>query len=277
MKDKILSIQSKVVYGYVGNNIAELAIQLHGLDVISFPTVYLSAHTGHTGHRPIHGRAIDKKLFDDLIVGIEAIGVLDTAFCVITGYIGSEEILLSSSDFIQRIKKTYPDKLYICDPVMGDVNTGLYIPESVAGKSMATLVPYCDILTPNFFELEYILQQKITTIRDIIYSVKTNSLLNHKIIIATGCHLEDTPEGQIETIVVEGEKVERIYSDNIDIDAVGTGDLFTAILASQLAKGKDIPFAAKIASETISNVLGYIAQEGIEEINAASLLKYIIR
>ena len=102
MKDKILSIQSKVVYGYVGNNIAELAIQLHGLDIISFPTVYLSAHTGH---RPIHGKAVSKDLFDDLIAGIEAIDVLGTTSCVVTGYIGSEDILLSSSEFIQRIKK----------------------------------------------------------------------------------------------------------------------------------------------------------------------------
>lgn len=272
MKDKILSIQSKVVYGYVGNNIAELAIQLHGLDVISFPTVYLSAHTGH---RPIHGRAIDKALFDDLIAGIEVIGVLDTTFCAITGYIGSEEILGSSSNFIQRIKKAYPDKLYICDPVMGDINTGLYVPESVAEKLVATLVPYCDILTPNFFELEYILQHKITTIGEIVELVQSNTILKNKIIIATGCHLEDTPQGQIETIVVEGKKVERIYSNNIDIDAVGTGDLFTAILASQLAKGEDITSAAKIASETISNVLGYIVREDMDEMNAACLLKYI--
>ena len=272
MKNKILSIQSKVVYGYVGNNIAELAIQLHGLDVISFPTVFLSAHTGH---RPIHGKAISKEFFEELILGIEEIDVLDSTFCIITGYIGSEDILLSSSKFIQRIKKAYPEKLYICDPVMGDINTGLYVPESVAAKLMATLIPYCDILTPNFFELEYILQRKISTIGEIEESVKANSLLAKKIIIATGCHLEDTPEGQIETVVIEGDRVERIYSYNIDIDTVGTGDLFTAIFASQLAKGRDIVAAAIIASETISSVLGYIVEKGMDEMNAECLLKYI--
>lgn len=272
MQNKILSIQSKVVYGYVGNNIAELAIQLHGLDVISFPTVYLSAHTGH---RPIHGKAMDKELFDDLITGIEEIGILDTTFCVISGYVGSEPILLSSSEFIQRIKKAYPEKLYICDPVMGDISTGLYVPESVAQSLVDTLVPYCDVLTPNFFELEYILQRKLTTIADITNCVKSHSLLSNKIIIATGCHLEDTPDGQIETIVIDGDKVERIYSRNIDIETTGTGDLFTAILASQLAKGRNIATAAMIASETISNVLDYIVQKGLDEMNAECLLKYI--
>lgn len=272
MKDKILSIQSKVVYGYVGNNIAELAIQLHGLDVISFPTVYLSAHTGH---RPIHGKAVSKDLFDDLIDGIEAIDVLDTTSCVVTGYIGSEDILLSSSEFIQRIKKTFPHKLYICDPVMGDISTGLYVPDTVAGQLISTLIPYCDILTPNQFELEYILKHKVNTIAEIIDLVKLNLILSKKTIVATGCHLEDTPEGQIETIIIRGEDTERIYSQNIDIDAVGTGDLFTAIFASQLTKGKDLVSAVAKASATISEVLAYITRRGLDEMNAECLLRYI--
>lgn len=272
MKDKILSIQSKVVYGYVGNNIAELAIQLHGLDVISFPTVYLSAHTGH---RPIHGKAISKELFDDLIAGIEAIDVLDSTFCVVTGYIGSEEILFSSSEFIQRIKKSFPNKLYICDPVMGDISTGLYVPDIVAEKLISTLVPYCDILTPNQFELEYILKHKVNTITEIIDLIKQNPLLSKKTIVATGCHLEDTPQGQIETIIIRGEDTERIYSQNIDIDTVGTGDLFTAIFASQLSKGNDLVSSATKASETISQALNYITRKGLSEMNAECLLRYI--
>lgn len=272
MKDKILSIQSKVVYGYVGNNMAELAIQLHGLDVISFPTVYLAAHTGH---RPIHGKAISRDLFDDLIAGIEAIDVLDTTACVITGYIGSEEILLSSSEFIQRIKKSFPHKLYICDPVMGDMNTGLYVPDSVAEKLISTLVPYCDILTPNQFELEYILRHKINTITEIIDLIKLNPLLSKKTIVATGCHLDDTPQGQIETIIIRGEDIERIYSPNVNIDAVGTGDLFTAIFASQLSKGQNIVAATTKASETISNILAYVMHKGMDEMNAECLLRYV--
>lgn len=272
MKDKILSIQSKVVYGYVGNNMAELAIQLHGLDVISFPTVYLSAHTGH---RPIHGKAISKDLFDDLITGIEAIDILDSTACIITGYIGSEDILLSSSEFIQRIKKSFSHKLYICDPVMGDMNTGLYVPDSVAEKLISTLVPYCDILTPNQFELEYILQQKVSTISEITDLIALNPLLSKKTIVATGCHLKNTPQGQIETIIIRGGDTERIYSPNIDIDAVGTGDLFTAIFASQLAKGRDIVSAATKASETISNILAYITRKGMHEMNAECLLRYV--
>lgn len=272
MKDKILSIQSKVVYGYVGNNIAELAIQLHGLDVISFPTVYLSAHTGH---RPIHGKAISKDLFDDLIAGIEAIDILDSTSCVVTGYIGSEEILHSSSEFIQRIKNSFPTKLYICDPVMGDISTGLYVPDIVAEQLITTLIPYCDILTPNQFELEYILKHKVNNITEIIDLIQLNPLLSKKTIVATGCHLEDTPKGQIETIIIRGEDTECIYSQNIDIDTVGTGDLFTAIFASQLTKGKDLVSAVTKASDTISKMLAYITQKGLSEMNAECLLRYI--
>lgn len=272
MKNKIISIQSKVVYGYVGSNIAELAIQLHGLDVISFPTVLLSAHTGH---QPVHGKAVAKELLDDLMIGIEEIDIVKDASCIITGYIGSEEIILSASDFIQRTKKSFPDKLYICDPVMGDMDGGLYLPENVADKLIETLITHCDVLTPNHFETEYILRHKISTIDALIDLVKNNSLLKTKTLIVTSCHLEDTPEGQLETIIVSQGKAERIFSPKIPIDTTGTGDLFTSILASQLTIGKDMVAAVAEASKAVGNALDFIVQKGLDEMNAECLLRYV--
>lgn len=272
MNNKIISIQSKVVYGYVGSNIAELAIQLHGLDVISFPTVLLSAHTGH---QPVHGKAVGKSLLDDLMVGIEDISVIKDASCIITGYIGSEEIIQSASDFVQRTKREYPDKFYICDPVMGDMDGGLYLPENVANKLIETLIAHCDILTPNHFETEYILKSKITTINTLLELVKKSELLNNKTLIVTSCNLEDTPADQLETIVVSNGKAERILSPKIPIDTTGTGDLFTSILASQLTIGKDVLFAAKEASKTVGNALDFVVKKGLDEMNAECLLKFV--
>lgn len=267
--DKIISIQSRLVYGYVGSNVAELAIQMQGLDTIVFPTVLLSAHSGH---QPMHGTAISKDLFDDLIQGIREIDVLETTACVTSGYIRTEELVDSVVDFVKEIKAACPNKTYVCDPVMGDIDTGLYIPENVASKMISSLLPLCDYMTPNFFELQYITGYKITTFEELISAVKNTSLLKGKTVVATSCHLEDTADDIIETILIDGNRVERIRTSKSSIDTVGTGDIFTALFSAQLAKGTDAVDAVRKASNKISEILHYMENNELEEMNASCLL-----
>lgn len=267
--DKIISIQSRLVYGYVGSNVAELAIQMQGLDTIVFPTVLLSAHSGH---QPMHGTAISKDLFDDLVQGIKEIDVLDSTACVTSGYIRTEELVDSIVDFVKQIKSNYPDKTYVCDPVMGDIDTGLYIPENVAAKMISSLLPLCSYMTPNFFELQYITGREIATLEDLIFAVKNTPLLQGKTVVATSCHLNDTEDATIETILIDENRVERVKTSKASIDTVGTGDLFTALFSSQLAKGVDPVDAVRVASAKISDILHYMEDKGLEEMNASCLL-----
>lgn len=267
--DKIISIQSRLVYGYVGSNVAELAIQMQGLDTIVFPTVLLSAHSGH---QPMHGTAISKGLFDDLVQGIREINVLETTACITSGYMRTEELVDSVSTFVKEIKTTYPQKPYICDPVMGEIDFGLYIPENVARKMIESLLPLCDYMTPNFFELQYITNSKINTFDELVAAVRSTALLNGKTVVATSCHLEDTEDGIIETVLVDDNRVERIRTPKSEIDTVGTGDIFTAIFSAQLAKGVDAVESVRKASNTISIILHDMEEKGLEEMNASCLL-----
>lgn len=269
MKDKILSIQSKLVYGYVGSNIAELAIQLHGLDVIAFPTVYLSAHTGH---QPVHGMKVDKALFDDLRAGIDNLQFMDSVINIITGYIGDEEVVLSAANYIQKIKADFSDKMYICDPVMGD-DEGLYIDEQLAHTMIDNLLPLCDVLTPNHFEFEYIVGQKARSEGEILKAIAAHKILKDKIVLITSCRLEDTADDEIETLIVKGTNCKRIAVKRIDLDTTGTGDLFTAFTASQLATGRDIITAVSEAMQFVKRALDYTVEMGNVEMNAACLLK----
>lgn len=267
--DKIISIQSRLVYGYVGSNVAELAIQMQGLDTIVFPTVLLSAHSGH---QPMHGTAISKALFDDLVQGIKEIDILESTACITSGYIRTEELIDSVVSFVSEIKESYPRKIYVCDPVMGDVDRGLYIPEGVAAKVMTTLLPLCDYMTPNFFELQHITDRKITTFEDLVSAVRNTPLLSGKAVIATSCHLEDTAEDIIETVLIDDKRTERIKTRKSSIDTVGTGDIFTALFSAQLAKGVDAVDAVRKASSKISDILHYMENEGLTEMNASCML-----
>ena len=272
MRDKILSIQSKLVYGYVGNNIAELAIQLHGLDVIALPTVYLSAHTGH---QPVYGTRIEKKLFDDLITGIKNLDILGQVAHMVTGYIGAEEIVDSTANLISEIKSKRSDRLYVCDPVMGD-DEGLYIAEDLAQKIIAKLLPLCDIMTPNHFEFEYIIGKKARSVDEILEAVSTHPILKNKTIIITSCDLDNTPEGKIQSLIVTEGEYHSILSDKVDMVTTGTGDLFAAVTTSQLAMGRGIVSSATTAAQVVTQALSYTAQHGNAEMNAKSILQSVL-
>lgn len=268
-RKKILSIQSRLVCGYVGNNIAELAIQLYGLDVIAFPSVLFSTHTGISR---IYGSATSKALFDELVEGIKAINVLKDVNNIITGYIGTAEIVESSAQFIKHIKDQYPDRLYICDPVMGDFDQGMYVSEEVEKSISEYLIPLADVMTPNHYELKRLLKSDADTVDSILEAVVANPLLSEKKIIVTGCILKDTPADIIDMLVIQNGHADRISSPKLDIAMVGAGDLFTAIISVQLAKGADLLRATELASESLYRALVYSKERGVMEMNSECLL-----
>lgn len=273
-KDKILSIQSKLVYGYVGSNIAELAIQLHQLDVIAYPTVYLSAHTGH---KPIYGTQINVDLFNDLIKGIKNLHLEQSLAGIITGYIGSTAIVHSSSKYIQSLKTKNNSLKYICDPVMGDVSCGLYVSEELAQQIIEKLIPICDYTTPNHFEFEYITKRKINTLEEITEAIEDTPILHDKKVIITSCKLIDSPSDKIETILIDNKNITRISSDKAPMETTGTGDFFCSLLISKLvAENLEDKEAIKKASDTVSKALHYLIDNQLEELNAKSVLISIL-
>lgn len=268
-RKKILSIQSRLVCGYVGSNIAELAIQLHGLDVIAFPSVLFSTHTGISR---IYGSATPKVLFDELVEGIKAINVIKDVNNIITGYIGTPEVVESSAQFIKYIKEQYPERLYICDPVMGDFDQGMYVSEDVEKAISQYLIPLADIMTPNHYELKRLLSSDADTVNAILSAIADSPLLSTKKIIVTGCILKDTPADTIDMLVVQDGHVDRISSPKVDIAMVGAGDLFTAIISIRLAEGANLLQATESASEALYRSLVYSKERNRKEMNSECLL-----
>ncbi len=72
----VISIQSQVAFGHVGNSAAVFPMQMHGIDVITVPTTLLS---NRPGYKTIRGRVLDAQLLGDLLLGIEERGAVDTA------------------------------------------------------------------------------------------------------------------------------------------------------------------------------------------------------
>lgn len=271
MKNKIITIQSRVVYGYVGSNISDFVIQLHGYDVISFPSVYLASHTGN---KPIFGDKISQSLFSDFIKGIANLKLDNDVVSILSGYIGSTDIQKQTADMIYKLKEKH-NVTYILDPVMGDTIPGFYVSEEVCKGFKNTLLPLCDILTPNQFEFEYLISGKINTTQEIIEGYKS-FFSNDQIAVVTGCFLIDTPCGHIDVVICHKDSIKRISSPYIPLQTTGTGDLFSSILTALISGGKTVDEAVELASMMIGNVMKYLLLNNLKEVNAMSILNALL-
>lgn len=265
----VISIQSQVSTGYVGNNIAGFAIQLHGLNHVMLPTVLLSSHTD----KPVYyGEIVDVSLFRKLCKGIEEIGVGEQSKYVISGYIKGQEVIEATANFIGQLKQRSLLQ-FIYDPVFGDTRTeGLYIPREDAMYSIEMLLPLCDILTPNHFELEFITNTTISNEEQLKEAIGKHPILCNKTIVLTTAELSENVNHQVEVVLICNGKLTHYYAANVAIEVVGTGDLFTGILSSQLSIGKDIGEAIQKAMQLISSILQYVKDNQLTEMNAAAIM-----
>ena len=268
----VISIQSQVAYGHVGNSAAVFAMQMHGIDVIAVPTTLLS---NRPGYPTIRGRVLDAQLVADLLLGVEERGALDTCRMILSGYLGSAEIAAVVADFVQRAKARNPALLYCCDPVLGDRDRGLFVQADIPPLVRDRLCRLADIITPNHFEFEWLCGAKATTTDQVIAQAQALLARGPSTIVVTSAELADLPDGQIETVAVERSQAWRVRTPKLPISPSGTGDLFAALFAAARLQEKDTPDALGHAASAIFAVLERTAISGTEEmriIESAELL-----
>ncbi len=193
----VISIQSQVAWGHVGNSAAVFPLQMHGIDVIAVPTTLLSNRPGYPSLR---GRVLDAPLVADLLRGIEERGAVEGAAMILSGYLGSPEIGAVVADFVARAKSRNPKLTYCCDPVLGDRDRGLFVAADIPPLVRDRLCPLADIITPNHFEFEFLCGAKATTSAQVIAAAQALMARGPSTVIVTSAELEDTPRGEIETL-----------------------------------------------------------------------------
>ena len=268
----VISIQSQVAYGHVGNSAAVFPMQMHGIDVIAVPTTLLS---NRPGYATVRGRILEANLVADLLLGAEERGAVDSCRVILSGYLGSPEIAEVVAQFVARAKKNNPKLIYCCDPVLGDSEPGLFVHAEIPPIFRDSLCPLADIITPNHFELECLSEAKATTIDETTRSARALSAIGPSTVVVTGAQLADTPRDRVDTILVEDSAAWRLSTPKLRIHPSGTGDLFSSLFVSSLVRGSDTRGALEHAVSAIFAVLEHTAVAGTEEMriveSAASL------
>jgi pyridoxine kinase len=220
------------------------------------------------------GENISQSLFTKLLEGIMQLDAERDIKYLITGYFAETELMEIASEYIRRIKSN-THCTYICDPVMGDYRAGgLYVKKEVADYYAQRLIALSDVITPNQFELEYLLKGKVTNVRQLTELIGESELLHSKTVIVTSAELEDTPEGELETIIVRAGHLVRVQTKKIDNEVIGTGDLFTALMTSFLIKKQSLEEAVKRTTDFLEQVIEYLKEQSVREMTSESIVRF---
>ncbi len=259
----IISIQSQVAFGHVGNSAAVFPMQLHGIDVVAVPTTLLS---NRPGYPTIRGRVLEAELVADLLRGIEERGAVDNASMILSGYLGSAEIAAVVADFIARAKASHPALRYTLDPVLGDRDRGLFVKAEIPPLVRDRLLPLADIITPNHFEFEMLCGGAAVTLDQLLAGARALIARGPSTVVITSAELSGTPADAIETLAIERAAAWRVRTPRVPISPNGTGDLFAALFTSARVRGQDTPQALAHAASAMIAVIERTAADGTEEL-----------
>jgi pyridoxine kinase len=269
----ILSIQSHVAYGHVGNSAAVFPLQRIGVEVWPVHTVQYSNHTGYGQWR---GRVFDAGMVREVVAGIDQRGVLGECDGVLSGYIGGADIGAAILDAVATVKRANPSAKYCCDPVIGDVGRGVFVREGIPEFMRDKAVPAADVITPNQFELEYLSRRDCKTLVTTRDALKAVHDLGPRVCLVTSLHTEETPEDAVDLLASDEKTCFRLRTPKLPIMVNGAGDGIAALfLAHYLREGK-IDLALARAASSIFGVLAKTAEVGAPEIQLVTAQQEIV-
>jgi pyridoxine kinase len=258
----ILSIQSWVAYGHVGNAAAVFPMQRLGHEVWAVNTVQFSNHPGYGGFR---GQVFSADSVREVVAGIADRGLLPSCDAVLSGYLGDAAIGEVIIDAVRQVKAVNPRALYCCDPVIGDVGPGIYVRESIADFMRAKAVPAADIVTPNHFELELLAGQQARSTEQIHKALDRVHAMGPRIVVVTSVDAEDTPPGSVDLLVSSGDGVHRVRTPRLPITINGAGDAIAALFLVHYLTTDRAPDALANAASSIYGVVRRTAEAGVRE------------
>ena len=259
---QLLSIQSHVAYGHVGNSAAVFALQRLGCEVWPIHTVQFSNHTGYGAWT---GRVFDAAMISELVDGLVARGVLAACDGLISGYIGSADTGAAILDAVATVKAANPAARYCCDPVIGDVHRGVFVRAGIVEFMRDHAVRCADIATPNHFELDCLVGGSSRTMKETCDAIDALHALGPGTVLVTSVRTQETPDDALDLIASGGAGRFRLRTPKLPIAADGAGDLMAALFMSHLLECGSTAEALSRATSAVFGLLKRTAAVGARE------------
>lgn len=263
----ILSIQSSVAYGHVGNSAATFPLMRLGVEVWPVITVHFSNHTGYGSWR---GPLLAASDISEVVQGIDERGVLGRADAVLSGYQGAQEVGAEILKAVELVKQRNPKAVYCCDPVIGDVDRGVYVRPGIPEFMRDQVVPAAQVVTPNHFELDLLTGLTTTTLSEVLQAAHQLRSTGPEIVLVTSTVLADAPADQITMLVVTANGACQVSTPRLDRSFTGSGDLTAALFLANLLQGLDPGDAMGRTADAVYSLLKATTDAGSAELLLAA-------
>ncbi|MFE7196352.1 pyridoxal kinase PdxY [Microbacterium oxydans] len=260
---KILSIQSAVAYGHVGNSAAVFPLQRIGVEVLPVYTVNFSNHTGYGAWR---GPLIAPDDVREVITGIEERGVFGQIDAVLSGYQGGEGIGDVIIDTVARVKAAKPNAVYACDPVMGNAKSGCFVAPAIPVLLRERVVPVADIITPNQFELGFLTDTEPDTLESTLASVDLAHAMGPRTVLVTSVERPDREEGTIEMLAADEKGAWLVQTPHLPMKANGSGDVTAALFTAHYVETGSAKVALERTASSVYDLLKATLESGEREL-----------
>ena len=269
----VLSIQSHVAYGHVGNASAVFPMQRLGVEVWPVHTVQFSNHTGYGAWR---GPIFEADMIRDVVRGIGERGVFPGCDAVLSGYMGSAAIGAAILEAVASVRAANPQALYCCDPVIGDVAEGVYVRPGIEAFLRDHAVPAADILTPNQFELDRLTGLPSRTLPEAAAAIAALQARGPRVVLVTSALCADTPPDRIDLLAGAEGRVFRVRTPRLAIAVNGAGDCIAALFLVHYARTGSAATALGAAAASVYGLLKRTAAAGSREIlTVAAQAEYV--
>ncbi|MDP5181846.1 pyridoxal kinase PdxY [Blastococcus sp. BMG 814] len=248
----VLSVQSHVTYGHVGNSSAVFPLQRLGIEVWPVHTVQFS---NHTGYGEWTGRVYDGQSIEEIVQGVADRGALGSCDAVLSGYLGSADIGHAVVGTVARVRAANPAAVYCCDPVIGDVGRGVFVRPGIEEFMREVAVPAADLVTPNHYELDLLAGTTTRSPASVKDAVAAVQALGPRVVLTTSLVAEGTPDDAVDLLASEGGRHWRVRTPRLGVSVNGAGD---AIAALFLAHWLETRSAAESLGRAAASVFGLL-------------------
>lgn len=268
---RILSIQSHVAYGHVGNSAAVFPLQRLGVEVWPVHTVTFSNHTGYGAWR---GPMIPASEVLDIIRGIDDRGVLASADAVLSGYQGGTDVGAVIVEAVEMVKRANPAAVYCCDPVMGDVSTGFYALPGIPEFIRDVVTPMADVMTPNLFELEFLTGRSVGSVAQALEAAHALRARGPETVLVTSVVAPD--EHLVRMLAVDADEAWVVETPLFEGYFTGSGDLTAAMFLAHLLQGSGLRGALERTAAIAHAVLRATVESGESELRLVEAQEHIV-
>lgn len=260
---RILSIQSLVSYGHVGNSAAVFPLQRIGVEVMPVPTVCFSNHTGYGAWR---GPMLSGDSVREIVAGIEERGGLEGVDAVLSGYQGGNDIGDAILDAVARVKRHSPNAIYACDPVLGNATSGCHVSPEVQNLIRDRVVPHADLITPNQFELGFLTGTSPDTLESTLDAADAARDAGPRTVLVTSVLRPDRDPETVEMLAVTDEGAWLVQTPRLPLKANGSGDVTAALFTAHLVRTGDAAEALARTTASVFELLEQTASSGQREL-----------